>query len=666
MMQVRSAPEGRSKEQTFLDAVEKARQDCKTCQVAQPDLVTLGCAITNSGDPTNWEHRKVRQNRRLLGESWMTQGDGPIFIQQANGPTQSKPTPKYDKYQKTLFETPYDRTDNKIATGVMMNPYTGELLETFEDALPPPTTNKALDPSVFQKTNPKLVWLNGGIDPNAPLRSKKEICQDLPAPDGGPNVWGDQLYQGRRNARVKEIVNRDVWNNRNGIFACEQSLNGERPAGYEGLQPMYRALPYLPPTQILDNKNWKGPMALQQGDNMNREMVTGKVTTRRVDLSECARLGLPNMANGNPAVMVVPVIDPKPTWRGTTDSLYFGPGSVDKGQQSGYVVVDTEVKPTLKELMQEQYPVQNAGVPEAGGHVIQDLNVKPTLKELMQEQYPVQNAGVPDAGGHVIQDLDVKPTLKELMQEQYPVQNAGVPNAGGHVIQDLNIKPTLKELMQEQYPVQNAGVPEAGGHVIQDLDVKPTLKELMQEQYPVQNAGVPDAGGHVIQDLDVKPTLKELMQEQYPLQAASVPGTGDQLPFQGCLEGSRRMFYSDRPVTLAVGDTVGLGEYVGPGDVTSHQFRGTVATDYVVPSHVPADNGGSDASLRWVGASTRDTPSEFSPYTGVADFTQGDGTHMIVPRWRPLQKAPCARTDDLEDDFLSIRPNYFGHYPGTQ
>lgn len=516
---------------SYAEAVELAQNSCTTCQTAQPDLGPIGCDITTSGDPYLPERTNLRLQRPFPDESFISQGQGPIYVPTAGSSfVNGKVSNFHAPYTPEAFQTKTDNADSKISMGVMTNAYTGESFEVFVNDMPPPTTNQALDPTVFEHTNPKLIWANGGIDPNAPLRSKTEICQDIPGPDGGPNVWGDQLYAGERRQRLQEYANRDIWNNRDGDYSTELSLNGERPAGYVGLQRMYRSIPYLPPTQILDNQGYTGTPEVTLTNNMNRELVTGQVMTRRYDLSDCPRTGLPDAPNGNDSTQVIPVVNNRPTWRGEYPTPYEGTAAFPDNQ---YVVIDTHVRDTLKGQMEVPFPVTQAAAQRG------------------------------------------------------------------------------------------------------------------QE------------GGHVVIDTHVRDTLKEQMEQQYPVTQAALEYTGEGIPFQGELHGTRRQYYSQEGHHPSVGgDIVGQGEFIGSGEIFSSQHRGTFATNYVVPSHVPQEGDG-DVSSRWIGYSDRDTQREFAPRTTAAEFNQANSTNIVTPRWRPLVSSSCARPDDIDDDFLHVRPDYF-------
>ena len=262
----------------------------------------LGCNITSSGED-QYLHRFTYLNR------FFNEQDGEIHVQQPKG----METKFYGQYTDQLFKTQADNSDNKVSTGVMVNPYTGEMFETFENAMPPPTKDKSLLAERFDVVNPKLVWAQGGINPHAPLPTKKEICKVLPGVDHGPNVWGDQLYADERRKRLTEIANRDIWNNRNGDYSTARGFAKEKPAGYTGLQPYYRPLPYLPPTQTLDNK---GYVPVSSYTLPEASSVKSQVFITKADLTNAPVVLNAGPIDGVDSEYVVQDISLKPTWRG--------------------------------------------------------------------------------------------------------------------------------------------------------------------------------------------------------------------------------------------------------------------------------------------------------------------------------------------------------------
>lgn len=636
--------------------------------------ILLGCNITSSGDD-QYAHRFTSLNR------WFNEENGEILV--------GKPKGMDDKYvgsySDELFKTPIDQTENKVSTGVMVNPYTGEMFETFENALPPPNTNKFIPQDRFKIVNPKLVAAQGGINPHAPLPKKKEVCLDIPGVEHGPNIWGDQLYADERRKRMREIANRDVWMNRDGDYAQPLGFAKEKPAGFVGLNPQYRAIPHLPATQVLDNKGYL-PVTSQQFPEATS--MKSEVFVRKPDLTTCSYQHGPGPINDVSSEYTVGQYTVRPTWRGQGDTYYTGSGYLPTheaaepqqlqnrptlkeqmeqpfdpvnantipvtGGQS-YVVQQYENRPTLKEQMEESFDPTNAYQTSGGqGYVIQQYGNRPTLKEQMEQQFSAQTVN-PTSGpqSYVIQQYNNRPTLKEQMEQNFPSQTVN-PTSGSqpYVIQQYDNRPTLKEQMEQEFPSQIATPnkpPE--GHVVIDVQARPTLKEQMEEEFPLY-AVAPDKPneGHVVIDVEARPTLKEQMESTFDPFGWGNPLTGSWITFQGPLEETRRQFYENLPAVGRHGhfdEGVG-GENVGPGLVTSKQHRGTFASDWVTLSKVPQD--AEDTSVTWIGEHTRDTKRELGPYTAASDLSSYQQT---MPRMFGSVQYPCNMDmREVDDEFL--------------
>jgi len=362
------------------------------------DIGPIGCSINSPGEDRLFR-RFLTQNRGFQGDSFITQSnDGPIYIQ-SSAYNSSKNDPMFGDYNPELWMTPYDREEEKESLGVFTNPYTGETAELFQAAMPPPDTDKSLLPSTLKRTNPQLIWMNGGEDPNLPRPNKKEICLEMPGADYGPNPWGTQLYADQIGNIQQNLVMRDVFNNRNGILPGEQAFNKEQPFGFVGLQDMTRWTPYLPPTQFLDIKDWVGGMDLPSGvEQPNTNPLTvADVFTRKVDLTNVCHMGPAEFFSGD----YVPSCDPlnKQTKRGV-----FGSGTT------------SEIRP-------------NVGADSIGGHVILDFDPRATLKIEMEKTYAPTNA-VGEPQGHVVIDVDPRPTLKIEMEKKYASLNANDQQTG--------------------------------------------------------------------------------------------------------------------------------------------------------------------------------------------------------------------------------------------
>ena len=82
--------------------------------------------------------------------------------QQPRKGSRSVMSPGWDKYQEELYRTSVLDSERRKSTGVMVNNYTGRMFECFEEDMPPPNTDKSIPREVFEHTNPRLIWANGG------------------------------------------------------------------------------------------------------------------------------------------------------------------------------------------------------------------------------------------------------------------------------------------------------------------------------------------------------------------------------------------------------------------------------------------------------------------------------------------------------------------------
>lgn len=154
--------------------------------------------------------------------------------------------------------------ERKHLTGVFVNTNDGKMYETYEDDLPPPNTDKSMDPEQLKRANPQLIAHQGGIDFNRPPPQKREVQKNLPGADGGSNRWGDALYAEGRRKREREIAAASIWGNRDGNYSVEPIMDG-RPNGYVGFQNMVRTAPYVPPTQRgRTDTAWEAPSHLAE------------------------------------------------------------------------------------------------------------------------------------------------------------------------------------------------------------------------------------------------------------------------------------------------------------------------------------------------------------------------------------------------------------------
>jgi hypothetical protein len=74
-------------------------------------------------------------------------------------------------------------------------------------------------------------------------------------------------------------------------------------------------------------------------------------------------------------------------------------------------------------------------------------------------------------------------------------------------------------------------------------------------------------------------------------------------------------------------------------------------------TQIPIEVG--DTQVRWIGEDTRDTKRQMGPSTPAGDFAQGNGVHLSMPRHIPQISFSCAQPDDIDDEWMTMRPTYF-------
>jgi hypothetical protein len=528
----------------------------KSCVQPNPskkDLIPLGCNLIPDNKDL-YEHKFLTANLPTPGNKYMGVSNSKNILV---GPPKSftnSITPKFNKYSEDLYKTEYDKAMNLESNGVLINTNTGKMFETFKNALPPPTTFKQIPQYQLQEVNPMLLKNQGGLDNYRYQRRKKEICKDMPDINAGANVWGPQLYTKEMRKRIRSIVSRDIFNNKNGDYATKMSLNGERPAGYTGYVPNYRSIPKLLPTNQLHLNNWKPNPHYDQSNNK----LIPKVSTRKVDLEPIN----PKVTgiSGTTAGPIYGKQHRSNTMRGDkeTDSNKF----IDDYFDSSYVVVDTDLKPTQKDLMENKFPISNV-------------------------QSQSNNLS------HVVIDTDLKSTQKDLMEQKFPTSNAQIQSGDSH-------------------------------YVLIDTDLKPTQKDLMETNYSTSNAQTQfDDSSYVIIDTNLKQTQKDLMETPHAASNANLDESGNTLDFQGELNTTKRMYYNNIDKTqYSHMYTDEFGESLGPGQVFSKQCRGLQETNYKVPNKIPVDVG--DTNNQWIPKYSRPTKRESGPNVPSADFNQSN------------------------------------------
>jgi hypothetical protein len=448
-----------------------------------------------------------------------------------------------------------------------------------------------------------------------------------------------------------------------------------------GLVNALRSIPYLPPTQrsSIDINGYTGQVngidgVLGQGQNMIEEH--GLVETHKVDLTGCGgdRHLNPDGFAGNVAAPVIPVMDPRPTWRGRTDGWVTAAidGNAIDSNTGGHVVTDVTVRDTLKGLNEIQFPTMpgmTGVVQDTGGYVVTDVTVRDTLKGLNENQFRIAATAqqTQEVGGHVVTDYTVRDTLKGLNETQFPTVIGTATESMPTTIlsvTDPTVRETLKGLNETQFPTVIGTATESMPPTIlsvTDPTVRDTLKGLneMQSHMAMTSVGNGQESGYVVIDTVPRDTLKGLNELNLQPGMASEDHLGSWISFQGDLRiGARREQYATdvRPGVALYSSDVS-GPNIGPSHTTSKQNRGQDELYWVEPSQIVAEVG--DTMTRWIGEQTRDTKRQMGPSIPVANFTQDNGVFLATDRMYPLAFPKCRQPDDIDDEWMTIRPDHF-------
>lgn len=552
---------------------------------AAPGPVDMGCWITS--DSQQVSSRKQLDtlftepgNSLVHPASVDIRARDPRYDVGPNGQTNGSMTSKWVDYTPQNYNTqPEFASENRLSTGVIVNAYTGKMYETFEEDLPPPTTDKSIPIEQFKKSNHRLIGMQGGYDNNAPRRHKREVCQDIPGEDAGPNVWGDQLYANRRRQEMQTRFSRDIWHNRNGIYSTE-AVDDRKPVGFVGYVNTIRPMPYLPATFRTDTASHDYVGAIDEDPRYGPswETIKPRVTTSKPIYDEIdSRVQCPDASNtavSDYVVLTTGITQLPGTNRATT------------GQKSRVGAVD-----------------RDTGAIEIGETNV--LSLRPTTKTTMSQQFAATNAGAQGAGYTTVIDTDARATQKTMMSGQFPVTTAIsdlTTGTGYTTIIDTDARATQKTMMSGQFAAANAGAQGTGYTTIIDTEARPTQKLMMSGAFPVTTvtSDVTTGTGYTtIIDTDARATQKTMMSGQFPVMSAADTASGATIElFQGDLIGTKREHYIDKvhgPFISAefAGQCPAYG-VLGP-NLQLDPWRGKTQIDWVMYSQVPL-SGGTDTN----------------------------------------------------------------------
>jgi len=225
-------------------------------------------------------------------------------------------------FEETTWRTPFDRAQELVATGSLVNAYTGEVTSTYEDAMPMPNRQPGDLKRERKAAQLRLLAAEG----NVTTRQKREQANPLPSADAGQLPAGSHAaFQVANDVHQEQVErnNRDVFFNRNELAPTELQMT-RNPYGFDGYNSRLRINPHMPPTQELDKQDWVTNAAVQA----TTAQAKRPKTRLKTDVSQ-ARVG--NAQAALPAEPILAqVLRKEPTQRNTqmqemnvrTESLY--------------------------------------------------------------------------------------------------------------------------------------------------------------------------------------------------------------------------------------------------------------------------------------------------------------------------------------------------------
>jgi len=177
-------------------------------------------------------------------------------------------------YDPESFMSPIETSQPVIATGSLINTYTGEVSDLFEDAMPPPDNGRDAGDAVRERKQAQRRLM--AAEGNVTATHRKREQQDPIQPGDAGAVT--QLANFQINADVATECNeracRDLYFNRNELAPTEMEMT-RNPFGFEGYNNRLRINPYILPTQDLDDKSWTpNATLLPGGDHRPKNLKT--------------------------------------------------------------------------------------------------------------------------------------------------------------------------------------------------------------------------------------------------------------------------------------------------------------------------------------------------------------------------------------------------------
>lgn len=251
---------------------------------AQSEPTPLGCWMTSQSG-TKWPVRQALQDHTL-----------PLTVRTQIAATQAPiaQSGSMAEYTPEAFMSPIETSASVLATGSLINTYTGEVAQLYEEAMPPPTRQGGDGERERKQMQRRLMAAEGNV--NASHR-KREQQNPMQAGDAG-NISEIASYQVQADVSLETNARgaRDLYFNRNELAPTELEMT-RNPFGFEGYNNRLRITPWQPVTQELDNKDWAPNATILPGGQRPKHYARLKT-----DAPPVQHVGLPDGAGGRQAV----------------------------------------------------------------------------------------------------------------------------------------------------------------------------------------------------------------------------------------------------------------------------------------------------------------------------------------------------------------------------
>lgn len=183
-------------------------------------------------------------------------------------------------YEVETFMSPLAASQPVVSTGTLINTYTGEVVDLYEDAMPPPDNGRDAGDAVRERRQAQRRLLAAEGNVNASHRKREQ--QDPIQPGDAGVITQVANFQVSADVATEwnERANRDLYFNRNELAPTELEMT-RNPFGFEGYNNRLRVNPYLLPTNDLDDKNWMANATLLPGGDHRPKNLKPKLKKER-------------------------------------------------------------------------------------------------------------------------------------------------------------------------------------------------------------------------------------------------------------------------------------------------------------------------------------------------------------------------------------------------